>query len=171
VIPGRATILANPATVANYLTSVSARDVDMLAWISPSPMTTAYADSGVAVRYVAASGTFYQVSAYYATSNNNGNYTVQLKRKPENVEINPDVSTTIPGGTALWIRFEAQGAYPTTLRWKVWQDGTPEPAAWTGTGSDSTSADQGAGGVGVEAYVDSGSTTIAFNGLTATALP
>ena len=40
----------------------------------------------------------------------------------------------------------------TTLRGKVWPDGTTEPAAWTVTGSDSVSSLQGAGQIGVVAY-------------------
>jgi hypothetical protein len=133
-------------------------------------MTFAYVDEGVGVRYNPAGGDFYQVSAYYSLGNNGGNYTVQLKRKPSNTLINPDFNTNIPGGTAIWFRLEAQGKNPTTLRWKVWQDGTPEPSSWMGTATDSTAAMQPAGGVGVEAYVNSGTVTTTFNSLLATNL-
>lgn len=167
VVPGMATINATSSTPTNFLSSVQLQDVDALAWVSPAAISSAYLDSGIAVRYVASGGTFYQVSAYYATGNNNGDYTVQLKRKPTNTLITPDFNTSIPGGTAIWIRLEAQGVNPTTLRWKIWQDGTPEPATWTGSATDSTSAMQRAGGVGVEAYANTGTRSMVFNRLVA----
>ncbi|MGI0156713.1 MAG: hypothetical protein ACREDE_11370, partial [Thermoplasmata archaeon] len=166
---GIGTIQANSATPTNFLTTNSIGDVDALLWISPPPMTSAYVDEGVGVRYVAAGGTFYQVSAYYATGNNGGDYTVQLKRKPSNTLINPDFQTTIPGGTGIWIRLQVQGTNPTSLSWKVWQDGTPEPSSWMGTASDGTPAMQMPGGVGVEAYDNSGTVPAGFNSLVATA--
>lgn len=165
---GIGTIQANSLTPTNFLTTQSVGDVDALLWISPPPMTNSYVDEGVAVRYAAAGGTFYQVSAYYASGNNGGNYTVQLKRKPTNTLINPDFQTTIPGGTSIWILLQAQGSNPTTLSWKVWQDGTPEPTSWMGTAADSTPAMQAPGGVGVEAYDNSGTVPAVFNRLVVT---
>ncbi|MGH9076258.1 MAG: hypothetical protein ACRDY0_02185 [Acidimicrobiales bacterium] len=170
VVPGRATVVANSSTPTNFLATSTIQDVDLECWISPTGMTTAYYDAGIAVRYGPSGGTFYQLSAYYASGNNGGNYTVQLKRKPSNTLINPDFQTTIPGGTGLWLRLEAQGVNPTVLRWKAWQDGTAEPTAWTGTATDSTAAMQGSGGVGVEAYANSGTAVMAFNRLTAKGL-
>jgi hypothetical protein len=170
VSPGRATVLANSSTRTNFLNATAVQDVDARVWLSPPGITSTYVDEGLAVRYVAAGGTFYQLSAYYSTGNNNGNYTVQLKRKPANTVINPDFNTTIPGGTAIWLRLQAQGVNPTTLNWKIWQDGTPEPSAWTGSGVDSTTAMQTAGGVGVEAFSNTGTPTAAFNGFTAAKL-
>lgn len=167
VSPGRATMLANSLTVMNFLTATAVQDVDARAWTSPPAMTSSFTDGGVAVRYNATGGTFYQVSAYFSTGNNGGHYTVQLKRKPTNTLINPDFNTGIPGGTAIWLRLQAQGTNPTVLRWKIWQDGTPEPATWTGTGTDSTPAMQAPGGVGLESYTNAGTTTVAFNGFSA----
>ena len=64
----------------------------MLVKLSPAPISGAYtADNGIAVRYSAGGGTFYMLSAFYSSGNNNGNYTVELKRKPDNVPINPNV--------------------------------------------------------------------------------
>ncbi|MGC5224155.1 PKD domain-containing protein [Micromonospora sp. DT81.3] len=60
---------------------------------------------------------------------------------------------TYTAGAKLQVRLETQGAgTSTTLRGKVWPDGTTEPAAWTVTGSDSVSSLQGAGQIGVVAY-------------------
>jgi hypothetical protein len=158
VVPGQGRITVDRSAPQTFLSSVSIQDVDARAWISmPSLATTG--DAGIAVRYGAAGGTYYQVSAYYPSSINAGKYVVQLKRKPENVQINPDFNTSIVGGTAIWLRLQATGINPTTLRWKIWQDGTPEPAAWT------NAAEQGAGGIGVEGYIGGGTVTVPFNAI------
>ena len=171
VAPASATIIADPTTPSNFLTSVATRDVDVLAEISPPPISnTQWMAAGVALRYVVSTGSWYQVDVYDATPNNAGNYTVQLKRKPDNVAIRPDVQTALAGGQPFWIRFEAQGVYPTTLRWKIWLDGTSEPSTWTDGGVDSTAPQQVAGGVGVVSYVSSGTSTVAFNSINATAV-
>jgi PKD repeat protein len=72
---------------------------------------------------------------------------------------------TVPGltytaGMRLRVRAQAEGASPTTLRLKVWQDGTPEPTAWTVTTTDSTAGFQVAGSVGFAPFA-SGSATSA----------
>ncbi|KRB37164.1 PKD domain-containing protein [Microbacterium sp. Root180] len=60
---------------------------------------------------------------------------------------------TYTAGAKLRVRLETEGAgASTTLRGKVWADGTAEPAAWTVTGSDSVASLQGAGQIGVIAY-------------------
>ncbi|HET9893018.1 MAG TPA: hypothetical protein VFQ42_21245, partial [Mycobacterium sp.] len=170
VTPGRATVVASASVPATFLSTSTAQNVDVLAWISPAPGASATADVGVLARYMPGSGMFYQVSAFYASATNGGNYVVQLKWKPNNVEIRPDFNTTIRGGTAVWIRVEAIGVNPTVLRWKIWQDGTPEPSAWTDSGTDSTAGLQGPGGVGCNAFVSSGTVSPAFNAITATGL-
>jgi PKD repeat protein len=61
-------------------------------------------------------------------------------------------------GTALQVRVQATGTSPTTLRAKVWRAGTPEPAAWIASVSDSTAALQAAGGIGLGTYLSSSAT-------------
>ena len=56
------------------------------------------------------------------------------------------------------VRFTVTGSSPTTLKVKVWADGTPEPAAYNLTATDSDPSVQGAGGVGVRAYIGAAST-------------
>jgi hypothetical protein len=56
------------------------------------------------------------------------------------------------------------------LRWKIWRQGSSEPSAWTATGTDSHAAEQRAGGIGAEGYVFSGSATIDFNNISASAI-
>jgi parallel beta-helix repeat protein len=61
--------------------------------------------------------------------------------------------------SGVWyqLRLETQGdGTATTLRAKLWPEGTPEPIMWNVTASDSTASLQGTGGVGVR--LQSGST-------------
>ena len=73
-------------------------------------------------------------------------------------------STTVTGltvnaGDVLTTRFTVSGTTTTTLRAKVWRQGTTEPQNWLMTTSESTPAVlQGSGGVGILLYV-SGSWT------------
>lgn len=59
----------------------------------------------------------------------------------------------------ILVRAQAVGASPTTLRAKIWFEGTPEPAGWDVQGSDSTAGLQGPGGVGLFAYQSTTSTS------------
>jgi hypothetical protein len=73
----------------------------------------------------------------------------------------------------LRLRVQAVGASPTTVRVRVWLDGQAEPDVWHYTASDSTAALQGAGSLGLIAYVNTSSTagpiTVRFDELTAVA--
>ena len=62
-----------------------------------------------------------------------------------------------PGDT-LSVRVQVVGSSPTTIRAKVWKKGTPEPAAWTVSGTDSTPELATPGAFAVCAYL-SGSAT------------
>ncbi len=54
-----------------------------------------------------------------------------------------------------WVRAQAEDISPTTLRLKVWRDGTPEPEAWDYEAFDSEDSLQAAGGVGVQSVTHS----------------
>jgi hypothetical protein len=63
-------------------------------------------------------------------------------------------------GVSYWMRFRAEG---TTLRVRVWADGTPEPETWTIVATDGGIA---SGGVGVYAYEPN---VVEFDGFSAVA--
>jgi PKD repeat protein len=65
---------------------------------------------------------------------------------------------TVRVGGKLDIRTQITGTNPTTIRSRVWLDGTTEPTTWTLSATDTSAALQRAGRVGVEGYL-SGSTT------------
>ncbi len=81
---------------------------------------------------------------------------VQLKKSVSNVESNVGsevaVGTTITAGSPIGFRFRVVGS---TLSFRAWNASGAEPAAWTVTGSDSTAALAGAGGVGLRTYAGS----------------
>lgn len=62
---------------------------------------------------------------------------------------------TASPGNFLRMRTQISGASPTTIKIRVWADGTTEPTTWQVTSTDSTSALQVAGAIGVRAYVGS----------------
>jgi trimeric autotransporter adhesin len=61
-------------------------------------------------------------------------------------------------GDVLSIRAQAVGTSPTTLRAKVWPQGSPEPDAWTVSAQDSTAGLQTGGSVGLMSYLNAGVT-------------
>jgi PKD repeat protein len=65
---------------------------------------------------------------------------------------------TYQPGTALRLRVQATGTSPTTLRAKVWRVGTPEPADWNASVTDTTAALQAAGGIALGTYLSSSAT-------------
>jgi PKD repeat protein len=60
---------------------------------------------------------------------------------------------TYAAGDVLNIRAEAFGTSPTTLRAKLWRQGTTEPTAWMVSGTDSTAALQTTGAVGFHSFL------------------
>ena len=61
-------------------------------------------------------------------------------------------------GTRLLVRVQASGSSPTTLRARVWAQGSAEPTSWPNTATDATAGLQDAGSVGYTAYTSSSAT-------------
>jgi hypothetical protein len=60
--------------------------------------------------------------------------------------------------TTLLLRTEVTGANPTTIRIRTWPSTQAEPTTWNVTTTDATVGLQAAGGVGLRAYLASGTT-------------
>ena len=97
-------------------------------------------------------------------------YAVRLKLLATGaVTVQPMVGSTalasapLPGtytaGQRLRVRLEVTGTSPTTLRARVWPDGTTEPTAWLVSATDATPAMQVPGAMGLTSYVSSAATT------------
>jgi len=91
-----------------------------------------------------------------------GRVTVSLSRRAAGTETALG-STTVAGLTVaapgrVQVRLQVTGTAPTTVRTKVWADGTAEPAAWLLSAPDTTAALQAPGSTGLTVYL-SGSAT------------
>jgi PKD repeat protein len=72
---------------------------------------------------------------------------------------------TVGANEMVNVRFQATGTSPTTLRLKVWKVGTPEPAGWQLTSTDSTAGLQSGGGIGLVTYLSGSATNAPVLGL------
>ncbi|WP_394553143.1 LamG-like jellyroll fold domain-containing protein [Agromyces sp. MMS24-JH15] len=128
--------------------------------------------AGAVVRQVGSA--FYQGRIRFLT---NGACTLQITEGSTIVlgNLDPVPGVSCAGGQQLQIRVQATGTSPTTLRAKVWQVGSAEPAGWQLTASGTTGALQAAGTVGIEGYLSGAATnapnSIRYDDFTASVVP
>ena len=65
----------------------------------------------------------------------------------------PVSGLTVSPGDVLDIRAQVTGTSPTTLRAKLWKDGSSEPSGWTVSTTDSSASLQSAGYLALAAYL------------------
>jgi hypothetical protein len=150
---GKMQVASNGGTLAALL-PISARSVDIRFRVATSKRLTG--------------GALY----VYAVARRNGgsSYRPQLVLKPDgSIAVHAGVvvndaetplgsAATVPGVTHtangfIHVRAQASGANPTTIRMKAWAAGQSEPSGWHYTATNSTSAVQSAGGVGLRVYM------------------
>ncbi|MGV8858333.1 PKD domain-containing protein [Rhodoglobus sp.] len=138
-----------------WLPSVSTDDVTVSTSISiDKAITGGGAYTGVIVREVGNS--FYQARVRYFS---NGTLAFQLLNGGSTSIAYTDVpGLTFTAGDVLLVKAQAFGTSPTTIRGKVWKQGTAEPTDWTLEATSSVAALQNPGAVGQYSYV-SGSAT------------
>ncbi|MFC0037158.1 vanadium-dependent haloperoxidase [Actinomadura rayongensis] len=154
--------LSAPATGRSaYPNRVIAADTDLTVKVGIDKPATGNGVYVTAVgRKVEGAGTYRSVLTFKP----DGGVAVQLRRTDAaGVETNVGPLQTISGltytpGTKLHLRLQVTGTSPTTLKTKVWADGTTEPTSWLQTVTDSTTALQGAGRAGLLAYLSASST-------------
>ncbi|MHB1138737.1 MAG: PKD domain-containing protein [Microthrixaceae bacterium] len=155
---GRITIPTAGVSRAATLASVAAADVDSLVHLSLDKSATGGGASiSSVVRKVANSE--YRLRAQVKPTS----VTVVLQRVVSGTEAtitSVNLPTAVTAGTGVHLRLRATGSGPTALAGKVWFGAAAEPAAWTIQATDATPALQGAGGVGVHAYVSGSSTNM-----------
>jgi PKD repeat protein len=157
---GRMTVPTAGSGVGAFLTDVSASSTDLT--VSASMDRVPDGGGGfvsVVGRRVAADDYRAKVRA-----TSSGAVTLWVSRTAGSSETSLG-SLTVPGltyaaGQTLQVRMQVTGAHPTTLRAKVWRGGTAEPADWHLVRTDSTTALQAAGGVGLVTYVSGSATTV-----------
>jgi hypothetical protein len=137
-----------------YLDTDLVRDIEATARVS----TDKAAAGGNQFAYLAvrrdATGA-YRAKLRFATD---GRVYLQLLRGTGNAETALGAEQQLAGlthGPGVWfrIRLQAVGANPTTLRARVWADGSAEPAEWTAGATDGAAERQIPGGIALRAYV------------------
>ncbi|MGC5172288.1 PKD domain-containing protein [Microbacterium sp. DT81.1] len=159
------------STLTATLAQVASSDVDVQAVVSFDKLPNQYLNFLVNTRVIG--------SAVYGARvrlNANGSAVLQLMRDGTALAGGALAGLTVPAQQAkLHIRTQATATSPTTLRAKVWLDGSPEPAAWQAVATDSTSALQGTGALGLGAYVSSSTTngpvTVSVEDIVVNAVP
>jgi hypothetical protein len=146
------------ATTAGYLGSVSSSATDVRVTASLDRPATGGGTYVSLIGRRVGTGT-YAVKAKVAAG---GAVTTYLTRTVAGAETTLK-SLALPGvtltdGQQLVLRIQVSGTSPTALATKVWVAGTAEPTAWQLTTTDATDGLQGAGSLGMTAYL-SGSAT------------
>ncbi|TQL69955.1 hypothetical protein FB381_3878 [Nocardioides albertanoniae] len=155
VADGRGRHAVTPGgTAESRLADASGRDVDATVSVGVSRLPDAgYVWSILGARV---SG-----STHYASRlrfNPDGTVGLHLVRSGTPVVgANAVPGLSVAAGDRLMVRLQVTGTAPATVRTKVWPAGSSEPSAWTYELSDSTLANQIAGGVMLRSY---GSSTI-----------
>jgi PKD repeat protein len=145
---------------AAYLSNVSAADTDLRMTFSLDKQPTG---NGLYLSTFLRRGSG---GSYFAKSrvDSTGGVWVELCRRPASgSEVSLGTAVKVSGltysaGDTLQLRLQAVGSSPTTLRAKVWKQGTTEPTTWQRSVTDSTAGLQIAGSVGVSPYLSSGAT-------------
>ncbi|MEP7378988.1 MAG: LamG-like jellyroll fold domain-containing protein, partial [Chloroflexota bacterium] len=169
---GQASInLATAGTTRmSILASVSERDVDAAVQVSMSKLAVGNNQFAYLVLRRKDNGNQYHAGARLAT---NGTVFVRAARVLNGSEAIVGSEVQVPGlvltaGQRIWIRAQAVGASPTTIRIKVWRDGSLEPTAWNLTTTNSDAVLQSAGAVGLRAALASSTTNapvvVSFDG-------
>lgn len=143
---------ANQTTSAR-LASVSAVDHDMVASVATNKLAAgANQDSHFAVRMIGSSD-YYRARLRFSTGNR-----VLLQVSKVVGGVTTDLTGTdvdkgaYAAGDRWWVRTQAIGTGPTTVRARAWKDGTSEPSTWDFNLTDSEATLQAAGHVGLRAF-------------------
>lgn len=173
-VAGGSALLRVPAagsTAAAYLTAVSSTDTDVQVTMALQQAATG---SGV---YTSVYGRLLTASNYQSRVRILPTGAVYLQLLGNGVTLQSVLVPSITYATLdkLQIRTQVFGTNPTTLRAKVWRQGTTEPSNWQASVTDATAGLQQAGSLGFAAYLSGSSTTVPvtveFSYLTASATP
>ncbi|MFE7845383.1 PKD domain-containing protein [Microbacterium sp. NPDC057407] len=159
------------STLLATLGGVSSSALDTTVAVSLDRMPNQYINLSVVPRVV---GT----SSYGARLRVNPNGTVLLQNVRADTALTGSSSAgglLVTANARVNVRVQVEGASPTTIRSRVWLDGTPEPSTWQVTSTDSTAGLQTAGSLRLGAYLSSSATNgpviVSFDDLTASAIP
>ncbi|MEA2622083.1 MAG: hypothetical protein QOH61_993, partial [Chloroflexota bacterium] len=155
------------------LSSLSERDVDVTVQVATDKVSAGTDQYTYLVLRRHENGNEYRAKVRFGV---NGGIFVMATRVVGNVEsgIGTEVrlgSLVRTAGQAFLVRAQATGASPTTLRMKVWPEGTLEPATWLYTQTNAEATLQSAGAIGLRVFAGSATTnapiTYSFDQLSA----
>lgn len=144
------------STASAYLNAVSAASTDTTVNVSVDQAATG------AGTYVMVTGRKIASAEYRArvVFNASGSVVLQVQQGSTTLKAVVVPGMTYVPGEILKVRLQVFGASPTTIRAKVWRDGTTEPADWQVSATDSAAVLQAAGSVGLGTYVSGSATAI-----------
>ncbi|MBO3086541.1 LamG domain-containing protein [Cellulomonas fengjieae] len=150
----------NTAGVAprGQLRTVSAADIDVTAQVSLDKLGNGGGTYVSLTSRASGWGSLYREKIWVRSV---GTVALSLTRQTTTEAVLAQVNVpglTLTPGAVLRTRFQTQGSNPTTLRARVWLDGTAEPTTWQVTSTDSTAELQDAGAIGIDTSL-SGSAT------------
>lgn len=159
------------STLTATLGGVSSTALDTTVTVSLDRLPNQYLNVSVLPRVVGT--TFY---GGRVRINPNGSVLVQNVRSDTALTGSSTASgLLVTAGTPLRVRTQVQGTSPTTVRTKVWLEGTAEPATWQVVSTDSTAGMQSAGSPRLTTYLSSSATNgpviVSYDELTATTIP
>ncbi len=139
---GSVTVGANSEEQA-YLSSFTIQNVDIVEKVMlPRCSGSSNCDAYVLGRYAPAySPTYYRVGVMQGA----GRADIFLHaQRSDGTNLGRDLDTGLPAANnaVVWLHVQFQGANPTTLRARVWLDGTTEPSTWLLNTTDNNSAEQ-----------------------------
>ena len=175
VSPGAALITGQGSTLGGQLTTASVRDGEFLVKFQLTPANDGNSYwAGIRARW-SSGPNYYLLKLNYNSSHAGGwqwrpftygNGTLTTLSPTPNAGFTPTAGVA----NTVWMRVRVTGASPTTIQARAWQDGSTEPTSWQFSFTDSTSALQSAGGVGVGASTWPLSANVTFNSFQVTDL-
>ncbi|APX34934.1 hypothetical protein BH708_14745 [Brachybacterium sp. P6-10-X1] len=108
--------------------------------------------------YVSALGRVVDGNDYRArwVIQDDGNVQAQLSQRNDVMDWENIQGLTVQPNTTYHVRLQVFGVEETTVRSKIWEDGSAEPTDWQLTTTDSTPELQGAGHMGIATYAGGG---------------
>ncbi len=142
------------------LATVSAQDVDFSFRFTTNKTPTGSNQFIYGVARRVSATTSYRIVLRIAT---NGQVFAGASSVLNNAETAIGSSVLVPGlthtpGSFIRVRAQLTGTNPTTIRIRVWADGSTEPSTWLYTATNSVAQLQVPGGVGLQAYLASATT-------------
>ena len=152
-----------------YLTNVSAQDVDVRFRVATATLATSdNINVGFDARRVSGF-TSYRGQVRLTTGNQvwlQADTVINNTMTPLGANTRA-ATASVATGAFIWVRAQVTGTNPTTIRMKAWNDGSPEPATWAYTTTDSTAVLQAPGAAGLLGWLSAawnqGPITVSFD--------